>query len=455
MRTPLFAVVPALATAIVGFAMLGPGAARPVVAARLLGGPLAPGSQRVSFRAAVVERMRGIDGPVAHFDVRAEAAATNGARGEARLPSGPDGTVEIAIPLDRAASGSIDVRLTDASGRLLVEGALPSSPAGWGPGEPFPSALRGNASGDLSIRVAATRGVLAAPFREAMLVEVRDHDAPVVAARVSLSAPGATLDDGDAVPRGETLVVTTGADGRARFGLAPLAHDLELSIDASHAGLSGRWSGILPVVPGALWLEPSRRDTTVRRVLSPVPRDAAYLTVASDVARLFGATIALHPDGRGFAVGTIDWAPIASIAGDAHPLWATLASDPRGGGAGTVGWPVALDGDPFAVTSRAVHDVPLLDGIPRAEKLEASRRGRARLLAFVALAAAALLEGLLLVRAARSGGLRVVIDEAALDGDAAMTVRRAGGGFLLAVALAVTVLAFAAIGIVALWRTSF
>ncbi|HKQ68269.1 MAG TPA: hypothetical protein VJT73_02980, partial [Polyangiaceae bacterium] len=212
----------------------------------------------------------------------------------------------------------------------------------------------------------------------------------------------------------------------ASFVLAPRTHVVDATASASFAGLEGSWNGILPVVPGAIWLDPELVSQHRIRVVAPVPREVAYATIATRTARLWGGAIALAKDERGFAAGEISWPDLDAPAEE--PKWLTLASDPRATGAGTVGWPLHPDAG-----ERAFRDWLLLDGMPRAEERDNARRHRARTLSAASLFAAAVLEGVLLAHGTYGRGMR--------------------SWAWLAVAIATVVFAFAALGVVAMWRT--
>src|SRR6185369_3134798 len=156
------------------------------------------------------------------------------------------------------------------------------------------------------------------------------------------------------------------------------------------------------------WLDPARVAEGKLHVVSPVLREIAYATLATGSARLWSGVVSLAADTQGFAQGEIEW-PRVDDDGKS-PLWLTLASDPRGTGAGTVGWPIARRGEnaasPPARDERAFRDKLLLDGMPAAEQRDVARRRRARTLSAVALGAAAVLEGVFLAETSRQKGER-------------------------------------------------
>lgn len=437
--------------AIVAALMLGPGRTRPIVAAQLWGGPIARDARPSSYRAVIVERHGGLERLVAK-SVALEATASNGARGSWEGASGEYGTADIGLAWDRPPVGAIEARLRDADGQVLAEGSLPEHPEGWATGSSTPALVRGHARGEIAIRVAALRGVLAAPFREEMVTELRQSGMPVANARVAISTAGAVLDRGEAA--GSALTLTTDARGRAHFGLAPNSHDVELVIEATSREASGRFEARLPVLLGAMWLEPAAADARLRTIVSPVPREVAYFSVATREARLFGATVALHPDGRGFARGQVDLGAISPALREEPLAHATLASSFAGQGAGTVGWPLSAFDDPFTAASRAFRDVPLLDGIPPAQALERDRRRRAAWVSGLVLLVAALVEGVLLSRAARAGKLSRAQASAEGADEALFDVAPVHGALGLYIALVLTLLAFAAVGIIVILQST-
>src|SRR5262249_2512968 len=156
--------------------------------------------------------------------------------------------------------------------------------------------------------------------------------------------------------------------GEATFVLAPRSHTVEASVEASFAGLTGTWESLLPVTPGAMWLDPASLPSKKIRVESPTPRDTAYATLATPTARLWGGVVSLSTDERGNTAGAIDW-PLTG-APPSEAMWLTIASDPRASGAGTVGWPIFAPGP---ADERPFRDWLLLDGMPMAERRDGER----------------------------------------------------------------------------------
>ena len=437
----LIPIVASLALLVVAFVVLGPGRAMPILAARLYGGPLPEGVSQTSFRVVVLEEESGFRAKVAGTRLRAIAEAGED-RAQWEGTSGPDGSAEVRLVWQRPPSGPVRLRLFDEEERLLVEGELPRTVEGWGEGEGWSAAISGNRKGEIVIRAAAMRGVLAAPFAETIVVEAMHGDLPAAHATLKVRAYGASL----AGEERSELSLRADDRGRASFELLPFAHHAELVIEAELGVAKGHFSASLPVLPGAMWLEPG--DSPTRRIVSPVPRQLAYVAIATPRARLFGATVPLVPDGRGQAEGVLDLTEIMETLRAEPRAMLTLASSETFEGAGTVAWPLWPDENPFTFVARPIRDMPLLDGFPRAKASDAQRRKRAAAWAGGALGGAAVVEGILLYRAARRG--RRLREE---DGNDAVLVfagdpRR--DGLALALAVVVTLLALATVGVVML-----
>ncbi len=413
--------VPSLAMAVVGFALFGPGAVRSFDGAQLWGGPT-EGARRLSWRVLGVERFRGIDS-TKDLGAIVVRAVNGGSEAVARCSTRRDGTCDVELPIGTEVHGPVHVQIESEDGRvMLASGDVARDSAGWDRGPPHPRRLPGAARGDLALEVEAPSGVFAAPFRNMLGVHVKRGDAPVHDAKVTLRTDAANLVG--ALEGESSVTFPVMVRDAAWFALEPRTHTVEVAIEVTSGGLSGTWEGILPVIPGAIWYDPTSGGREMR-IVSPVARDVAYATLASRGRRIWGGAVPLAPDGRGFAVGTID-ASVLPITGE--PIWLTLASDPRASGTGTVGWPMNnTEGE------LAFRDWLLLDGMPAAEKRDADRRGRARSLAGWALGAAAVIEGILLARGSYGKGARSLV--------------------WLVVAIATVALAFAALGLVAMWKT--
>jgi hypothetical protein len=455
LRRSIIVAVPGAALAVVGIATVGPGALRPFDGVRIWGGPTED-ARSLCFRIEVVERFQGIDSLRDIGEIEVLASSENGLQGAYRGRTHPDGTADVQIPLSGRARGKVHAVVRPVDGPPLLEGELTQGPAGWGASAARGPILAGRREGDLTVTVAASRGVFACPFRDELLVQIEQNGRPIAGANVTVEAQGADL---DGAPKGGAISVVTEPRGTAAIGVIPTSHDVDVTIEARALGLSGLWRGPLPVTPGAMWLDPARVKNGPLRVVSPVPHAMAYATIATRTERLWGGQVALLPDRAGFSSGSIDW-PLGDDA--PVPAWLTLASDPRATGSGTTGWPLRIGPAQMpheALEERHFPEMLLLDGMPQAERRDVRRRSQARKLGAAALIAAVLLEVLLLVDTARSAERALQRVEASLAEAGAVSTKKASrlGGwralFLLVVAAAVVVIAFAGVGIVLLWKT--
>lgn len=441
------AIVAAGAIAMVALLMLVIGGAQPILGVRLWGGAIAPESGRASFRVLLAERERGFESAAAGRRIRILAWTAEGERAAWEGVTGPDGSAEASLLWEGHARLPITVRVEDDEGEILGEAELPTRLDDWGPGQSFPSKLRGRVEGELSISAALVRGVLAPPFREEAVVELREGGAALAEARIEVSAEGALLDDGkgqgDLRPK---LRLSTDAEGRARFGITPSFFDVSLVVEALEGARSGRFEAKLPVLQGAIWLAPSAEDPRLRTIVSPVSRERAYLSIATAERRVFGASVELISDGRGHASGEVDLSSIFPAISHETSAILTLASSPDFQGAGTVGWPLFAPSDPFSGASHPIRDVLLFDSMPERERLEEDRRRGVARISGLILLIAAVAEAFLLLRASRAGHLIV----ARTEGDPALIALtpRKPAALPLILAIVLAILMFLGIGIV-------
>lgn len=450
----LIAAVAGCAVLFVALLMLGPGRARPVLSARLYGGATAEGARQTSFRIVLVRRDGGYEEKLGGRALYVHLTKPNGQRTVWEGTTAREGTAEVTVTWEVDSPGPVQVHVKDTEGQVLAEGELPERPAAWGPSEALRSELRGHVTGELAIRAAVLRGLLAAPFPEEVVIEVRHDGVPVEKALVKVSSVGAAIashDKENAGPPNAAASVTSMTDhlGRARLRAQPVSHDAELEVEASLGEASGAFVARLPVTPGAMWLEPANRDALVRTIVSPVPREVAYVSIATRQARLFGATVPLRQDGRGHAVGSLDLNPVLPSLRAESPVYVTVASSLGFDGAGTVGWPLVPAEDAFEASSYAFRDVLLLDGMPERVVADRERRRKMAWLSAFVLAAAASIEAWLLVRAARGAGSAVLAEDAE---DARKIAPARNGIHRLTIAVLVTIFAFAAVGALVLWQ---
>ncbi len=394
-------VIPAVAVVATAIVLLGPGAARPVFGARVRGSP-AEGASVLAVRLEGVRRIFAIDDAAALDGLVVEATGPAGtARWEGA--TGTDGIAEAALVAPGGAwRGRIALR-AQRNGLVLADGAfdLPERRAE----PPRRAMIAGTTTGDLRVEVEAVRGAFAAPFWDALRITVGGAPHPAASAAgvvLELGAVGADLGESRAV---------TGSDGSATVSVRPQHHQVELSVAARDVvGRTGRWEGGLPVVPGAIWLDPGRSAAgqstkesaeaapTKLRLVSPSPRDRAYVSIFDARGRIAGAVVTLAPDVAGFHSGEAELSLPARSA-----LAALVAGDPFEQGAGTTAWPLR--------PTEGIWPAPklelLLDGLPGAEAREKQRAWHARRLGIGIIALGALIEAVLLVALGRRAQRRL------------------------------------------------
>ncbi|WP_437731147.1 hypothetical protein [Sorangium sp. So ce1335] len=411
-------VLPALGIGLAAVVLLGPGAQRMTTGVRVWGAPVV-GSEALALRIEGVRRLYGADDPAAIPSIEVSAASagaplegwtgsidTDGI-GEALLRA-PDGLKDpVVVRIARDGEALLEEQVPLASSFPAEESALP--------GAGRAGALPGAAQGELRVRVMAPRGAMAAPFPEWVRVVVEAEDGTAVAgASVEASAVGADLAGQGSGP----VEVTTSAHGTAELAIRPLSHAVELTVRATPLGgrmgvpgAQGSWEGRLPVIPGAIWLDPGglRGERPALRLVSPAPRPRAYVSIGGARGRLLGAVVPLAPDGAGFFSGTLALpdGPARDAAG-----WAVVASDPYEQGAGTVAWPLAPAARPDPPRRVAL----LADGLPAAEARERARVSRARRAGLAVLGAAAAAQMLLLALRSRAARRRLEAHLAAASG---------------------------------------
>lgn len=426
--------MPSLAVLATAVLVLGPGRERPAIGARVWGVP-AEGARSIVLRLETLERQFGSDQTIATaalelrvFHGPTEVAAWSGA-------SGDDGVVEAALETAQPLSGTMEVRITRGK-TLLAQGAIPLRP-------PPPPAFerrvaQGTSQGAVVTRVEIDRGILASPFPGSLRVRVTRDGQPARGVILKATAEGAQIFE-------KGLLPSTGRDGEATIQLQPTWHSVDLRIEATDTTVEppakGTWDGSLPVKPGALWLSLDRPKPVV---VSPAPRDRAYVSGLGDQGRVFGAVVPLVKSPSGLFEGSLDGDLLARRGVRA----VTLAGDVQEQGSGTVTWP--LDGTDAVAAAPRVE--LLLDGVPLAERLEKKRAASARLASVGVAFVAALFEAVLLVLYSRASQAKLAAhlaeaSEGAEDRAAAsrMTASPASRTFTLVVAVGLVVLAFGAV----------
>ncbi|WP_437323946.1 hypothetical protein [Sorangium sp. So ce381] len=404
-------VLPALGIGLAALAILGPGSPRMATGVRVWGTPVA-GSEALALRIEGVRRLHGADDPAAipQIEVSATSAGAPLERWTGSLDK--DGIGEALLRAPAGLQEPVTARIALGSVTLLERQLpllppLPAAETSPLPGAANATALPGAAHGELRLQVTAARGALAAPFPERVRVAIEAQDGtPAAGARLEVSTVGAELVEHGSGP----AQITADARGAAELTLKPLAHTVELTLRATHPGsappgtrsASGTWEGKLPVIPGAVWLDPGGLDgeRPELRLISPAPRPRAYVSIGGARGRALGAIVPLAADGAGFFSGKVTL-PDRPAPGEAD--WAVVASDPYEQGAGTVAWPIAS-----AAASASPRRVELLaDGMPAAEARERARASHARRAGLLVLAASAVVQVLLLALRSRTARRRL------------------------------------------------
>jgi hypothetical protein len=380
--------LPMLAVAVVGIAILGPGADRPYRVARVYAGPT-QGVDVLPLHLVVVDRIGEAESPVAgrSVDVTVRAGA-----GKPILRSVTTDERGHAWPTFSLSTGTspLEISVQDR-GHDLGSGQADVSRDSWAARARGRSGfLKGKRQGKLRVDVTPERGVLAVPFRDHLIVQVSEDSHAVVGAQVSLAK-----EDGDSAP------ATTDAHGRARLRYLALEHALSVKVSAkADGGRSGWFWGALPVVPGAI---DARLTDAGIRVESAISRDVAFLALLTDTGRRDHAAVALEPDGRGGSVGLWKVKPPKQ-----QRAWCMVSSESDFNAPGTVGWPLYAPSPPALAETFAVADIELVDGAPARYLVQKARRLRARFLAGTFVIAAALLALALMALDSRLAGRELV-----------------------------------------------
>lgn len=360
-RRLLILLLPLLAVGSVGWAFVTTLRPERVLAARVYGGPCAEGAARsllVALSTAADDERK----PAPHTRLHLHVREADGARYDWQGTTDAEGLVELA--LGRCAEAAPLLELEGPRGERLARGALEPSRERWRAAERRGGWLKGQASGQLRLRVAPLEGALAVPFPSTLVLEAENMDGSAArAVLLRFESDGASLGASTAI---------SDERGRARVRLEPLEHAISLRVDArSEAGAQGHWYGALPVVPGALH---GALDGRRLRVRSPIARERAYVALVDERSRIAGMIVELTPDAAGGAEGSVD---LAALDASQAPLWAVISSEADKRSAAVVGWPLHDEGWPPRTFDAL--DQPLLDGLPEALASErAARRGRRR-----------------------------------------------------------------------------
>lgn len=458
--------LPAMAVLVVGYAVLGLGRPRPVLAARIRGGPT-EGVTALSFRIEGVLHSRDEERPLVGERAVVQAALASGETLTWEGVLDDEGAAEVSLRPSVRVTGPVRVRATAPTlGREaraaaglepravgasvtagLIDDTINLTAAEWSSGARHRGGwLQGNPAGTLAIRVAASRGAFAVPYRDPLVVDVRRDGKSLEGASVRLSSEGADVEPKEAI-----------TDARGRVVAQLLAHEHAVSLTVHARAPNGdqvEFETALEVVPGALHAAVSDGVVVVE---SPVVHERAYVTVVRERERILGRALALAPDAMGGARGTL---PLSeglgspSTAGIAPATWIVVSSEADQRSAALVGWPIAESSEEPRPTFD-VADVLLADGVAAARARESERVGRVRLSAATIAVALLALAGVLVVFRVRGAerDLAAHIDESLADSEATTRmVDSKGGRSSVVVALVCVALGAVLIAVFALWR---
>jgi hypothetical protein len=424
----LLALLPLTTFVVVGVLVLWIGAPRAVEVVRLWGGP----TDRLSRFSGWVEAER--DGrPLSGAKLRVTARPVQGSAASTTSTLDADGRAEVLLDFERIPQ-SFQLTVETERG-VLGQGQVSLSAERWLAG----AGRRGGLShvpqpGLLMVQIAPARGAFAVPFPGVLWVSIARDGVGVPGAKVQLKSDGARLASEFAV---------SNAQGVARFTLTPTEHVVTARASVvAPDGTRGELFSSVPVVPGAILVEP---QGTSLRVRSPVERDSAFIALVSEQGRWSGARVPLSAVGDGTALGVLELASMPT-----EPSWAVAKSEPNAPTAGCVGWPLSESAEPAQTLD--VADSLLLDTQRAAFAREHERRRGIRRLALGVGLSGALISVLALAWATLRQRKELGSQLAAELGDeeSAQLLPSESARSLLAIAL--IVLGFFAIAAIAAWR---
>jgi len=450
-------VLPAVAVLTVGYGVLVPGKPRPVRAARIRGGPT-EGASSLSFRIEVVERARDAERGVPGARIGIEATFASGKALSWRGALDDEGAADVKLPVDTRVTGPVRMRVTSmdtasAGGSVvLLDGVVNLTADRWSAGAHRAGGwVEGRSGAALAVRVASGRGVFAVPFRDPLIVAVREGNKELSGAHVRASSEGADVDPAE---------VVTDSQGRGMLFVRPREHAISVVVRArSPSGTEGELEAALAVVPGAMhasMIRPSggRPSDVNVKVESPIVRERAYVTIVGEHERFLGRAVTLVPDERGGAVGMFAIDDELAPRITSEPSWAVVSSEPDQRSGAVVGWPLVTGKIDEPRRTFDVPDALLADGIAAAERRERERVGRVRLwAAFVAVTALALTGALVVLRARRAErALEAHLDESLDQETTSLLVDTGSGRSWIVVAICCVALGALLVAVFALWR---
>lgn len=356
--------IPALSGLAVAFVLLGPGARRPLEAARVYGLPVV-GSTRFAVRVESVGRYADLERPIGG-PIQLEWSHAGQVLGATAATAGPDGWVELAgefaspFPSEaRLVLGRADKVLGD--GFVVGRAPLQVRPSRWceatGNHGRFELCVpRGIAVPELPEQVQLTWRTIGSQAPPKAVLEFTASGGEVQKLRMS----GGPSCDASGCTESWTFNVIARAP--------TVSLDVELRAGDEHV----TYHGELPLQAGGIWLVPPVFREPQLTVRSATPRRTAYLSLLSKSGRIWGGFLPLTDEPHGFASGTLATSGIPAFSDSALTL--VIASDPSEPVDYVVAWPLALD--------ERVEVLPatrLLDGMPQAIEREEQRMKAIRL----------------------------------------------------------------------------
>jgi hypothetical protein len=408
----------------------------------------APGQGRggLAWQLVVVADEGGVREVVPDAEVDVEAS-TGSARATWRGVTNAEGVAEVGLDLPGVKWGDpVAFRATGKDRVVLADGSV-TWPHEAPSVEAHEEALHPTrTTGAIAIAVFLRGGKLVPGASETAFVRVVDADT-----RTPLDGVELTF-----APEPGLVVARTGArtsDGgrsevqvTAEFLLAGWTIDAKAPSVNGVEGKVGSWYGAVPVAPGAASVELPEVITpeTAYPLTFEVPPATRHLYVEVDDAsgRDFGAAVDV----------TASHAEVTLPGLAPGPYWLVTSSDARGAEAltgTTLARPFDVGTPKTASVLRSAEPFPrflAIDGLVRPKALAATRRRRAVWVVLTALAGAAALEVLLLLRAAERARRKLLaLSDAAADAGAdgpGLEPRQAGS---VAILILVTILGFALI----------
>jgi hypothetical protein len=464
-RSETLAIVLTPVVAMATFALgLRVGAARPARAAIVYAAPPSMGRHGLAWQVLTVREERGVREAVPVEGVTAVARAA-GRESTWQGDTNADGIGEAWFDLPEVHEGDPVGLVVRARGETtpLAQGQARWEKPSWGPaGQTSPWVPASRQDGEILMDVAVYGQKLAAGFASSIWVRVRDRARGEPIAGASIDAdpePGLDI---------AKTVATTCANGWAEIVVTAQMHVVGLSLHATDGSRRhGEWFGALPVAPGASFValptEALPGKELPLTVLEPTVRPLAYLEVDDVQGRAFAGVWRVSPGPDGVPRATMTLPPLA-----AGRYWVVTSGEPRGAESievATIARPLVLregapadrcDAGPLLAMQAAApfHKWVAIDGTLGTQAHDDGRRRRGLVLAWGALGVAAVLEAMLLLRAAGRGRREMAKVAAALtddDRDAPELAPRFGVANLI-IGLLLALLGFALVGSLLTWR---